>query len=94
MHLLYIYIDIDIDIDIYIYIYRYMYIYIIRKRSITPQHIKYDSKLLSVVQSLYFDKLPRFISTFLTKAAGCQNIEIVLHLITLSYIYVYMYAYV
>ena len=38
--------------------YIYIYIYIIR-RSITPQHIKYNSKSLDVVQSPYFgSKLP------------------------------------
>ena len=37
----------------------YIYIYIISRRSITPQHIKYNSKSLYVVQSLYFGcKLP------------------------------------
>ena len=40
--------------------YAYVYIYNIRsRRSITPQHIKYNSKSLDVVQSLYFgSKLP------------------------------------
>ena len=33
--------------------------------------------------------LNRFICTFLTKAACCQNIEIVLHPTTLSYIYIH-----
>ena len=32
----------------------------------------------------------RFICTFLTKAACCRNIEIVLHPTTLSYIYIYI----
>ena len=37
----------------------YIYIYMISRRSITPQHIKYNSKSLDVVQSLYFgSKLP------------------------------------
>ena len=40
--------------------------------------------------------LYRFICTFLTKAACCRNIEIVLHPTTLSYIctYVNIYIYV
>ena len=38
-----------------------MYIYIISRRSITPQHIKYNSKSLDVVQSLYIGcKLPKY----------------------------------
>ena len=37
-----------------------IYIYIISKGSITPQHIKYNSKSLNVVQSLYFGKLPKY----------------------------------
>ena len=40
-------------------LYIYIYIYILSRRSITPQHIKYDSMSLYVVQSLYFgSKLP------------------------------------
>ena len=31
-----------------------IYVYIMCRRSITPQHIKYNSKSLDVVQSLYF----------------------------------------
>ena len=30
-----------------------MYVHIISKRIITPQHIKYNSKLLGVVQSIF-----------------------------------------
>ena len=42
--------------DLHIYV--YIYIYII-SRSITPQRIKYNSKSLDVIQSLYFgSKLP------------------------------------
>ena len=37
----------------------YIHIYIISRRSITPHHIKYNSKPLDVFQSLYFgSKLP------------------------------------
>ena len=44
---------------VYTYLYIYVCIYIISRRSITPQHIKYSSKSLDVVQSLYFSsKLP------------------------------------
>ena len=32
--------------------------------------------------------------TFLTKAACCRNIEIVLHPTILSYIYIYIYIYI
>ena len=39
------------------YVYIYTYIYIISRRSITPQRIKYNSKSLEVVQSLYFDSM-------------------------------------
>ena len=42
----------------------YIFLYIISRRSITPQHIKYNSKSLDVVQSLYFgSKLPSSEST-------------------------------
>ena len=43
-----------IYIYILYYIYCIYYIYMISRRSITPQHIKYNSKSLDVVQSLYF----------------------------------------
>ena len=37
----------------------FIYIHIISRRSITPQHIKYNSNSLDEVQSLYFgSKLP------------------------------------
>ena len=37
----------------------YIYIHVISKRCVTPQYIKYNSKALGVVQSLYFgSKLP------------------------------------
>ena len=39
-----------------------------------------------------FSDLFRFICTFLTKAACCRNIEIVLHPTILSYIYIYIYT--
>ena len=66
-------------------IYIYVHIYMIISRSITPQHIKYNSKPLDVAQSLYFgSKLP----SSGTKAACCRNMEIVLHPTALSYIYV------
>ena len=74
---IYIYIYIYISVTYIFFDYLYIYIYI------------YNSKSLYVVQSLYFgSKLPlfRFICTFLTKAACCGNIEIVLHTTTLSYI--------
>ena len=93
-------VTIYVCICIYIYIYinsdSYIYIYIISRRSITPQHIKYNSKSLDVVQYLYFgSKLPssgtyNMECTFLTKAACCRNIEIVLHPTTLSYIYIHI----
>ena len=70
----------------------YIYIYIVY----TSQHIKYESKPLDVAQSIYFGiswlpqehtnkakillHLKRFICTFLTKAACCRNIEIVVGL--------------
>ena len=82
------------------FIFTMLYIYIISRRSITPQHIKYFSKSLDVVQSLYFgSKLPSsgtykylyVICTFLTKAACFRNIEIVLHPTTLSYVYIDTY---
>ena len=39
--------------------YIYTHIYIVSRRSITPQHIKYNSKSLDIAQSLYFgSKLP------------------------------------
>ena len=43
-------------------VYAFMYVYIIIKRIITPQHIRYNSKLLGVVQSI-----------FLTASFFCQK---------------------
>ena len=45
---------------------RYIYIYVISRSRITPQHIKYNSKPLDVVQSLYFgSKLPIYIYIYI-----------------------------
>ena len=70
--------SINLSALLYICIYT-MYVYIISRRSITPQHIKYSSKSLDVVQSLYL-----YIYIY---------IEIVLHPTTLSYICIYIYVY-
>ena len=84
---------IHICIFIYAYIYVcthiYVYIHIISRRSTTPQHIKYNSKPLDVVQSLYFAA-----SCLRQERKFCRIafiVEIVLHPMALSYIYIYIY---
>ena len=64
-------------------LYIYIYIYIISRRIITPQHIKYNSMSLDVVQSLYFGSL-------LPKCRDCAaSLSYLTHL-TLSYIYIHV----
>ena len=43
---------------------------------------------------IYIWYIYHFICTFLTKAACCQNIDIVLHPTTLSYIYIYAHKHI
>ena len=66
----------------HILMHTYIYVCVVSRRSITPQHIKYNSKPLDVVDSLYYgNKLPS-----LTNAYCRRNIKIVLHPTALSYI--------
>ena len=59
LHVLCVFENNHISIHNYTHNDTHIYIYIISRRSITPQHIKYKSKSLNVVQSLYFgSKLP------------------------------------
>ena len=76
---------------LYIYIY-----YIISRRSITPQHIKYNSKSLDVVQSLFFGSNDE--GSLLPKCRDCTTsndfelyIYIYIILIYIYYVIIYIY---
>ena len=59
-----------------VFTYNYIYICVISRRSITPQHIKYSSKSLDVVQSLYFgSKLPSSVNIYGTHTCVCVIIH-------------------
>ena len=78
---MYVHICTHMHVCICVYIYTYMYVY------------TYIYTYIYIHTYIYIYIYIRFICTFLTKAACCRNIEIVLHTTTLS-IYIYIHIYI